>query len=450
MTVWGGRFQKAPWPETMDYTIDRSDRRLLLHDIEGSIAHVEMLAATGIVDADDADILARALQALLEKARAGEFEFLETDEDVHSAVERALGDLVGDVAGRLHTGRSRNDQVALDLRLYLREAGRARIGQLRRLAGTLAEIAESHAETVVPSYTHLQQAQPTTFGHQLLSYAWPALRSANRFSETVARVDHSPLGAAASAGSSLPIDPEEVARRLGMEGIMANSLDAVGSRDFVSDYVFCCAQAMVDLSRLSEALILWATEEFGWLRLSDAVATGSSALPHKRNPDIPELIRGRSAGVIGDLTAILTLQKALPSSYNRDLQEDKRIVFHADDTLSEALQAMGVFILEVDFDPPRPGPSTAALDLAEALVGRGVPFRQAHEAVGRLVSALEAEGKHLSDASVGDLSGAHAAFDDKDLELLDPVRSVRSRSAPGSGSPQSVRDQVSAIRRLIG
>jgi argininosuccinate lyase len=450
MTLWGGRFQGAPSPQTMAYTTDHSDRRLLVHDIEGSIAHVGMLAATGIVGADDADTMARGLKALLEKARAGEFEFLDTDEDVHSAVERVLGDLVGDLAGKLHTGRSRNDQVALDLRLYLREAGQARIGQLRRLAGTLAEIAGRHAETVVPSYTHLQQAQPTTFGHQLLSYAWPALRSATRFSETVERVDHSPLGAGASAGSSLPIDPEKVAVRLGMGGIMANSLDAVASRDFVSDYVFCCAQAMIDLSRLAEALILWATEEFGWLRLSDAVATGSSALPHKRNPDIPELIRGRAATVIGDMTAVLTLQKALPSSYNRDLQEDKRIVFHADDTLSESLEAMGAFLLGVEFDPPRPGPSTAALDLAEALVGRGVPFRQAHEAVGRLLTALEAEGKDLSDASATDLSGAHPGFDEEDLELLDPARSVRSRSAPGSGSPQSVRDQVSEIRRLIG
>jgi argininosuccinate lyase len=433
----------------MAYTVDHSDRRLLVQDIQGSIAHAAMLGTTGIVDADESDALLDGLKLLLDEATRGEFLFIDSDEDVHSAVERRLGELIGDVAGKLHSGRSRNDQVALDLRLYLREAGQARAEQLHDLAGTLADIAATHADTVAPSYTHLRQAQPTTLGHHLLSFAWPALRSAARFGEAVARIDHSPLGAGASAGSSLPIDPEDVARRLDMAGIMANSIDAVGSRDFVSDYVFSCAQAMVDLSRLAETLTLWASDEFGWLRLTDAVSTGSSALPHKRNPDIAELVRGRTSGLIGDMTAILSLQKGLSSSYHRDLQEDKRIVFHADDTLAASLQALGTFLAGVDFDIPEPSASTGALDLAERLVGRGVPFRQAHEAVGRLVSRLEGRGTDLGEATAEDLSETHPLLQASDLDLLDPAKSVRARMAPGAGSPQSVHHQVSVVRRLI-
>lgn len=450
MTLWGGRFTGPSSPDTMAYTIDRSDRRLLIHDIEGSIAHAQMLGAAGIIARDEANTLAEGLESLLDEARSEEFEFLDTDEDVHTAVERRLGELIGELAGKLHTGRSRNDQVALDLRLYLREAGKARAGQLRRLAGTLAELAESHAETIVASYTHLQQAQPTTLGHHLLAFAWPALRSVTRFDQAVRRIDHSPLGSGASAGSSLLVDPQGVAASLEMEGTMANSIDAVGSRDFVSEYVYCCSQAMVDLSRLAETVILWSTEEFGWLRLADAVSTGSSALPHKRNPDLPELVRGRAAAVMGDLTASLAVQKALPSSYHRDLQEDKRIVFHADDTLASSLEAMGAFLQQVAFDPPPPAISTMTLDLAEALVTRGVPFRQAHAAVGGLVRSLEERGHTLGEATPADLTAAHPGFAPEDLELLDADRSVRSRTAPGSGSPDSVRDQVAVIKRLIG
>ncbi|MGH8947038.1 MAG: argininosuccinate lyase [Acidimicrobiia bacterium] len=449
MTLWGGRFEDPPSEATMSYTADQSDRRLLIHDIRGSIAHAAMLGTTGTIDADESKALVDALKRVLEEASESRFAFLDSDEDVHSAVERRLGELIGDLAGKLHSGRSRNDQIALDLRLYLREAGKERAGQLRSLAGTLAEIAEDHAETVVASYTHLQQAQPTTLGHHLLSFAWPALRSADRFAEAVRRIDHSPLGAGASVGTSLPIDPEEVSHRLGMAGIMANSIDAVGSRDFVSDYIFCCTQAMVDLSRLAETLVLWATEEFGWLRLSDAVSTGSSALPHKRNPDIAELVRGRTATVIGDMAAILVLQKGLASSYHRDLQEDKMIVFHADDALQASLGAMGAFLQGMWFDPPGPGPSTAALDLAEVLVKRGVPFRQAHEAVGRLLSRLEERGSGLGDLTAGDLLEANPRFEDADLDLLDPLHSARARTAPGAGSPQSVREQVAVIRRLV-
>lgn len=448
MTLWGGRFQGSMSDVTRRYTGDESDHRLLEVDITGSIAHVTMLGKTGIIDPGEAEILAGGLQAILEEADS--FEFNEDDEDVHTAVERRLGELVGEVAGKLHTGRSRNDQIALDLRLYLAGAAGERISQLTRWAAALADLAETNADTVIPSYTHLQQAQATTLGHHLLAYAWMALRDADRFEDARARIGVSPLGAGASAGSSLPLDRQMTADTLGLAGVMANSMDAVGSRDFVAEYVFCCAQTMVDLSRLAEELILWSSSEFGWVTLGDGVSTGSSALPQKRNPDIAELVRGRSAGVVGDLTAILTLQKGLPLTYNRDLQEDKRIVFHADDTVTASLEAMLALLAGVEFAPPPPGVTTTALDLAEALVQRGVPFREAHTVVGRLVKTLEDSGRTLGEATADDLAGTDPRFHPEDTDRLDPATSVHRRATEGGGSPQSVRDQVAAIRELLG
>ncbi|MGH3650708.1 MAG: argininosuccinate lyase [Acidimicrobiia bacterium] len=450
MSLWGGRFDAPTSDITRRFTGDRSDRRLLRVDVEGSLAHVAMLGATGIISGEEAAALTGGLEAILDSAE--DFEFRESDEDVHTAVERRLGELVGEVAGKLHTGRSRNDQVALDLRLYLRKTANARIAQLDRLVQGLASLAGKHAETVIPSYTHLQQAQATTLGHHLLAHAWMLTRDGERFTFARHMLESSPLGSGASAGSTLPIDREMTARATGLGRTAPNSLDAVGSRDFVSEYVFCCAQSMVNLSRLAEEIVLWATKEFGWVRLGDEVSTGSSALPQKRNPDVAELVRGRAAGVIGDVTAILTLQKALPLAYNRDLQEDKRIVFHADDTLAGAIEAMGALLEGIELDPPAPGAETTALDLAEALVGRGVPFRQAHAIVGRLVRRLEEDGRSLDQATVDDLAAAGDHFEETDLALLDPATSVRHRASEGSGSPDSVREQVTQLReawRLI-
>lgn len=444
MTLWGGRFDSGMSDITRAFTTDPSDRRLLAVDIEGSIAHVVMLGDTGIISADESATLVAGLREILDDVDS--FVFVETDEDVHTAVERRLGELVGDVAGKLHTGRSRNDQVALDLRLYLARHGLDRAGQLREFVGLLADLAETNAETIVPSYTHLQQAQVTTLGHHLLAYAWMALRDAGRFDDAVARLAESPLGAGASAGSSLPLDRELAATTLGLDAVMANSLDAVASRDFVAEYVFCSAQAMTHLSRMAEEIVLWSTREFGWLRLGDEVSTGSSALPHKRNPDIAELVRGRAGTVAGDVTAILSLQKGLPLAYNRDLQEDKRIVFHADDTLEAVIEAMGALLGDVEFDPPPPGAETTALDLAETLVGRGVPFREAHDVVGRLVKMLDDDGRSLDEAKSADLAEIDPRFEQSDLESLQQTTSVASRATTGSGSPQSVHDQVAAIR----
>jgi argininosuccinate lyase len=448
MTLWGGRFDGSMSEVTRRFTGDEADRRLLEVDVRGSIAHVGMLGETGIIEPDEAATLTAGLEEIL--GEVDEFEFQRSDEDVHTAVERRLGELVGPVAGKLHTGRSRNDQVALDLRLYLASAARDRVAQIHGLVATLADLGESHAGTVVPSYTHLQQAQTTTLGHHLLAYAWMLLRSSDRLTDARDRIEVSPLGAGASAGSSLPLDRRYPAESLGLRGVMENSMDAVGSRDFAAEYVFCCAQTMVELSRLAEEVILWASHEFGWVTLSDEVSTGSSALPQKRNPDIAELVRGRAAGVIGDVASILALQKGLPMTYNRDLQEDKRIVFHADDTLAGALEAVAALLGGLEFHPPQPGVETTAVDLAEALVRRGVPFREAHMMVGRLVKRLEDEGRSLEEAEVDDLTRIDGRFETADLALLDPVSSVRNRVSEGSGSPDSVIDQVTRLREELG
>ncbi len=449
MTLWGGRFASGPDETLWRFTTDTSDRRLLVDDVTGSLAHVAMLGEVGLVDADAATRISDGLEHILEEAHAGRFEFQDTDEDIHTAVERRLAELIGGDAGRLHTGRSRNDQIALDLRLYLRRAVDHRVEQIQHIVRALIDQAEEVGDTIVASYTHLQQAQAIPFAHHLLAYAWMLLRDGDRFVEARRRIDVSPLGAGASAGSALPLRPDLVAESLGFHTSFGNSLDAVSSRDFASEYVFSVAQTMVHLSRLSEELILWATEEYSWAEYDDAYSTGSSALPHKKNPDIAELARGKAATVIGDLTGLLALQKGLPLSYNRDLQEDKRAVFHADDVLTTALSALTGMIETARFNPPPPSSWVVALDLAEALVARGVPFRDAHHAVGRLVAALKAEGREFTDVTAGELEATHPQLIPEDVDLLDPKGSVEARRSPRGGSFESVAEQIEELRALL-
>ena len=446
MTLWGGRFGDGPDEALWRFTVDESDRRLLVDDLTGSKAHIAMLAAVGLLDAEEAAELQTGLDGMLAEAVSGDFVFTDGDEDVHSAVERRLGEVAGPLAAKLHTGRSRNDQVCLDLRLYLRREGNARIAGLRSFVEVLAAAADRVGDIVVPSYTHLQQAQAVPLAHHLLAYAWMTLRDIERFEGALRRIDVSPLGAGASGGSTLGLDPPHVANELGFTAVFANSLDAVGSRDFAAEYVFCCAQAMTHLSRLSEELVLWATAEFGWATYDDRHTTGSSALPQKKNPDIAELVRGKTATVIGDATAMLALQKGLPLAYNRDLQEDKHAVFHADDTLALALEALSGMVAGAVFHPPPPTSWVTALDLAEALVARGVPFRSAHEAVGGLVMRLVAEGRRLDEVTAEELADADDAFRPEDLDLTSPVASVINRRTPGGGSFASVATQLAAIR----
>lgn len=448
-TLWGGGFADGPDELLWSYTVDTADRRLLVDDLTGSLAHLGMLAEQGIVPSDEAQHLEAGLNEILAEAARGEFVFLDTDEDVHSATERRLIELVGEIGKKIHTGRSRNDQVALDLRLYLWRAGDGQIQRLRAMARALVVQAERVGDAVVPSYTHLQQAQAVPFAHHLLAYAEMLRRDAERMAAAVGRIAVSPLGAGASGGSSLPLSPAAVAQRLGMRWHFVNSMDAVASRDFVAEYVFVASQAMVHLSRLAEEIILWTTKEFGWVSFPDTFTTGSSAMPQKKNPDVAELVRGKAATAIGDLTSIMALQKGLPMTYNRDLQEDKRIVFHADDVLAGSLDTLAAMVASATFHPPAPAPDVTALDLAEVLVGRGVPFRVAHEAVGLLLRILAADGRTYAEATAQDLQEAHELFTAEDVGRIDPTDSVARRITPGGGSFAEVAQQIARLRSLL-
>ncbi len=440
MSLWGGRFEQGPSDLLWAYTVERADERLLKHDIAGSIAHARMLAEVGLISESEGDDLVRGLETISHDG----LDYQQTDEDIHTAVERRLFELIGEVAGKLHTGRSRNDQIALDLRLFLSEAADDQIAGLQRFVLQVVQTAERHTRTPVASYTHLQQAQVTSLGHHLLAYAWMARRDADRMEDFARRVAVSPLGAGASVGSSLPLDPAITAELLGWDAAFDNSMEAVGSRDLAAEYVFICGQAMVTLSRLAEEIVLWSSQEFRWMTLPDDLATGSSAMPHKKNPDIAELARGRAAIAASDTAAILGLQASLPLTYNRDLQEDKSIVFAAHDRLLSTSQALGAVLAASEFHPPRPQSLVLSLDLAEVLVARGVPFRQAHEIVGGLVAEAERHGIGLSDLKPDVLHAAHASLTIDDIPTIE--ESLERRAVPGSGSPTDVAVQVIALK----
>jgi len=450
VTLWGGRFTDGPSDAAWSFTVSRADRRLLEVDVHGSLAHVSALGAAGILEVDEAARMTAGLEQILEEAVGRSFEWDEADEDVHSSVERRLEQIIGPLAGKLHTGRSRNDQVALDLRLYLRDAARRQMDLTGALIGVLADRAEGAGEIIVPFYTHLQQAQAIPLAHHLLAHAWALGRDRDRFGDALARIDVSPLGAGAGGGSRLPLQPQVAADQLGMEAVFENSLDAVGSRDAVTEYLWCCTQTMIDLSRLAEEITLWAGSEFGWITVADQHATGSSALPHKKNPDIAELVRGKAGSAIGHLAGLLAVVKGLPLAYDRDLQQDKEHLFAVDDDLAGALAAMAEMLAAIEFHPPAPGPWVGALDLAEVLVGRGVPFREAHGVVGRVVAGAEAEGRTATTLTDEDLQAVDGRFAEGDAALLDPVASVAARRSPGGGSFSSAASQIVEIRRRYG
>jgi argininosuccinate lyase len=449
MTLWGGRFSEGPDRATWDFTVSRADRRLLEVDVQGSLAHVSGLAAAGLLSPEEARTLTTGLGQILGEARAGEFAWQEADEDVHSAVERRLGEIAGGVAGRLRTGRSRNDQIALDLRLWMRSAAGDAVAGIAAMARALTDAARRAGEAVVPAHTHLQQAQAVPLAHVLLAHAWPLVRDADRFRDALARIAVSPLGASAGGGSRLPLNPEIPAAALGMARAFDNSLDAVGARDASSEYMFCAARTLLDLSRLAEEIVLWASAEFGWMTPGDRQATGSSLLPHKRNPDVAELVRARAASAIGHLTAALAIEKGLPHSYGRDLQQAQEHLFALHDDLVGSLAALAGLVAGARFRPP-PAPATVtAPDLAEALVQRGIAFKEAHEAVGHLVAALEARGRDLGGVTPEDLAAAHPAFAPGDVSLTDPAASVRARSSAGGGSFASVAEQLARLEGVL-
>ena len=454
--LWGGRFSSGPAPAVAAYTDSLAvDRRLYREDIAGSVAHAEMLAAAGIISAAEARAILKGLGAVGREMDSGTFEFAPGDEDIHTAVERRLSEIAGPaIGGKLHTGRSRNDQVALDLRLFTRrrllELGEA----TTVLRDALLAQAEGHVDSLVPAYTHLQRAQPTTIGHHLLAYVAMAERDFGRLRDAYGRADVMPLGSGAATGSSLPLRRELVAQRLGFAAISPNSLDAVSDRDFIVEVEAACALLMVHLSRLGEEWVLWSSQEFGFVELPDDHSTGSSLMPQKKNPDIAELMRGKSGRVVGDLVAMLTTLKGLPLAYNRDLQEDKEGFFDATDTALASLGIATALVEKSTFRLDRAAqaasdPAMLATEVADHLVRQGVPFRRSHEVVGRAVRLASERGTTLAGLRLEDWQALEPAFGEAGLAVLDAGRAVRTRSLPGSPGPRPVRRAIAAARTQL-
>ncbi|MBV8981219.1 MAG: argininosuccinate lyase [Acidimicrobiia bacterium] len=450
MTLWERRLGEQPADALMAFTASVAfDRRLAVDDLAGSRAHVRGLHRAGVLTEQEMGILLAALNRVEDELADGSFRFLPSDEDIHTAIERRVSEIAGPAGGKLHTGRSRNDQVATAVRLFtkrqLTEVARGVVA----LQEVLYERARTAPDAYLPGYTHMQRAQPVLLAHHLLAHAWAFTRDVDRILDTRKRLDVSPLGAGALAGSSLALDPEEVAEDLGFASRFENSLDAVSDRDFVAEALFDLALLGVHLSRLGEEIVLWSTEEFGFLELDDAYATGSSMLPQKKNPDVAELARGKAGRLIGHLTGFLATLKGLPFAYNRDLQEDKEPLFDAVDQAQLALSALAGLVATARFDVERmadaaDSPAAAAIDLAEFLVEKGVPFREAHGVVAGLVrDSLE---RHLP---LAELVQAHPDLGSDAVALLEPGVPVTRRTSPGAAGPEAVADQLRRFRERL-
>ena len=443
MTLWHGRLGGGTADVVMEYSTSlHYDRQLAHDDLAGSRAHVRGLARGGLLTSDEVVGLLAALDQVETELETGAFQFAPDDEDIHTSVERRVTEIAGDVGAKLHTGRSRNDQIATDLRLYAKRELRLVASEIIALQDVLLTRAKEAGDTYLPGYTHLQRAQPVLLAHHLLAHGWALSRDVDRLVATVERLDVSPLGAGALAGSSLPLDPDGVADDLGFAGRFENSLDAVSDRDFVAEALFDLALLGVHLSRIGEEMVIWSTEEFGFAVLDDAFATGSSMLPQKKNPDVAELARGKTGRLIGNLTGLLVTLKGLPLSYNRDLQEDKEPLFDSVHQTHLALAALSGLLATVSFDAVRMqeaanGSAVAAVDLAEWLVEQGMPFRQAHSVVGGLVhDSIE---RHVP---LAELVEAHPALGSEAVILLEPGVAVTRRTTPGSAGPLAVTVQM--------
>lgn len=455
--TWGGRFGVKP-AELMT-RINASigfDKRLWREDILASKAHAAMLREQGIISEIDAGAILKGLdQIAAEYDRDGVPERIEL-EDIHMTVEHRLAELIGPAAGRLHTARSRNDQVATDFRLWVRNASDEAVDALRALQRVLVQRADEQAETVMPGFTHLQVAQPVTLGHHLMAYYEMLQRDASRFKDARARMNENPLGSAALAGTGFPIDRERTAAALGFDRATANSLDSVSDRDFALDYLSAAAQCSLHLSRLAEELIIWASAPFGFVKLSDEFSTGSSIMPQKRNPDAAELVRGHSGRILGAFTALMVTMKGLPLAYSKDMQDDKQPVFDACDLLMLSLQALGGMVETVEFVPERMRAAAAqgfstATDLADWLVrDADIPFREAHHITGRAVKAAEERGCELADLPLDTLKEIDERLDQQVLDVLGIDASVRSRTSYGGTAPARVREQIAAAREALG
>jgi argininosuccinate lyase len=454
---WGGRFGTKPAELMTRINASISfDRKLWREDIAASKAHSAMLRNQGIISEADASAILEGLDLIAaEYERDGVPERIEL-EDIHMSVEHRLGELIGAAAGRLHTARSRNDQVATDFRLWVRNACEEALDAIRNLQRVLVGRAEEHSETVMPGFTHLQVAQPVTLGHHLLAYYEMLRRDASRFIDARSRMNECPLGSAALAGTGFAVDRHWVADSLGFDRPSSNSLDSVSDRDFALDYLASAAQCSLHLSRLGEELIIWASAPFGFVKLSDEFSTGSSIMPQKRNPDAAELVRGHSGRLVGALTSLMVTMKGLPLAYSKDMQDDKEPVFEAHDLLILSLQALAGMVETIEFDPARmracaaQGFSTAT-DLADWLVREaGVPFREAHHITGRAVKAAEACGRDLADLSLEDLRSIDPRIEASVFDVLSVEASVRSRTSYGGTAPERVREQIAAAKEALG
>jgi len=454
--LWGGRFAQRTDARVESFTESVSfDSRLASCDVRGSIAHAEMLGAKGIVSKGDSQKIVAGLKNILNDIESGKFKFDPALEDVHMNIEAVLTKKIGAAGGRLHTARSRNDQVATAVRLWLREAIEDIQGCLLNMRLALVGQAEQTVDFVMPGYTHLQRAQPVSFAHHMLAYSQMFRRDGERLDDAKKRMNVLPLGSAALAGTGHPIDRKMVARKLGFDAVAENSMDAVSDRDFAIEFTSAAAISIMHLSRLGEEIVLWASGEFSFIELPDAFATGSSLMPQKKNPDVAEIVRGKSGRVFGDLMALLTLMKGLPLTYNRDMQEDKEPLFDAADTLAASLGVMAPLVESMRPQKERmaaaaEGGYMTATDLADAMVLRGIPFREAHEAAGRAVRLATEKGVPLAGLTGDDLRGADKRLDPADLGATKLTRSLSSRTSEGGSSKGSILSQIRVERKRLG
>ena len=453
--VWSGRFNEPVSELVKRYTASVDfDKRLAAFDIQGSLAHSKMLGAQGIISQDDVAQIAQGLNEILQEIQAGQFEWRLDLEDVHLNIEKRLTDKIGDAGKRLHTGRSRNDQVSTDVRLWLRSVADDVIAGIRKLQTSIVDLAETHFDTAMPGFTHLQVAQPVTFGHHLLAYFEMLQRDAARFADARKRINRLPLGAAALAGTSYPIDREMVAKELGFDGVCENSLDAVSDRDFAIEFTAAAALVMTHLSRFSEELILWSSPRFAFVDIADRFCTGSSIMPQKKNPDVPELVRGKTGRVTGHLMALLTLMKSQPLAYNKDTQEDKEPLFDTADTLLVTLEIYADMLrgIKVNKEAMRQAATegfATATDLADYLVKKGTPFRDAHEVVALAVRHAVDKGCDLSDLPLAELQKFSAQISEDVYQVLTLEGSLASRNHIGGTAPAQVKQAIARARKSL-
>lgn len=453
--LWAGRFKEKTAAVVEAFTESISfDKRLWKYDIEGSIAHAMMLGRQGIISAEESRKIIKGLKTIASDIESGRFEFRQDLEDIHMNIESALIKKIGDVGKKLHTARSRNDQVALDLRLYLRDNIRRIIAGITGLELELLELADKHIDCIMPGYTHMQRAQPVLLSHYLLAYVEMLERDKERLSDTLKRVNILPLGSCALAGTSLPIDRKFVAELLQFDGVAGNSIDAVSDRDFAVEFLSAASILMMHFSRMAEELVLWSTEEFSFVELPDAFTTGSSIMPQKKNPDVAELIRGKTGRVYGGLVTLLTIMKGLPLAYNRDMQEDKLPVFDAVDTISSCLMVLNEMAPNLRFNENRMADTASrgystATDIAEYLAGKGMPFRKAHEVTGRIVSYCIDNNKELNDLKAEDFKRFSTLIGPDIHSRLEARGSVAARKSFGGTSQAGVRRQISRLKKAL-